>query len=485
MLFSSKIPLFLGIVILMSCIKLPAQEQLGLRLDNYSGANAITLNPAANATSAFGWDINLIGFGISGGNNMAYIEKARVGKVIRNLENIGPDPAIGIFYKGKPALEFNFKERNPIYGSLNMRIMGPSIIINLRSGHAFGLFTGVRAMVSSYDIPKIFNPYEMQRTVRLQTFAIDPFKIKGLTWSEWGINYAYTIGGDVESGLTIGANMKFMKGFQGFFINNYVGTNVTRLSNDTLHVDTVNGELGFTNNYNDSPTKSNGKGTGFDIGALLTTIADDDRPYEWRFGASILDIGSIKMTQNTEVHQVVSKDGFDVSKEDVKDLDEQDPLHDIITRLNQKAFNAPLATLKGNNMIFGLPAALQLQADYAFTKNLFLNALVVQRLSIGETLLRRDNLFAVTPRYESRWLGASMPISLYNYKQMRVGLVARLAFLTIGTEHLMSFISNSDLYGSDFYFALKLNPFKVGSLSMGKGKGGNWGKKKKVSCYKF
>ena len=486
MFYLLKSPSLIAISCLLSCSQLYAQEQLGLRLDNYSGANAITLNPAVNATCAFGWDVNLIGFGIGGSNNMAYIENTSVGKAVRNAAKIGPDPALNIFYKGTPALEYNFTDRPKSFGSMVIRAMGPSFVVNLGSGHSFGLFSSVRAVLSSNSLPRILNPYEMQRTVYGKPFDIDPFKIKGLSWSELGINYAYKIGGDIEEGgLSIGANLKLMNGLQGLFIDNFDGTKVTRLSKDTFQFDAMNGTIGFTTNYDDSPTKSNGRGIGFDIGALLTTTADDDRPYEWRLGASILDLGSIKMTRNTEIHQLLSKEAYELSKYDFQNLNANDPRADAIQRINQKAFGNPQATLKGNTMVFGLPSALQLQADYAFTKNIFLNGLVIQRIPISTTMLERDNLLAITPRYESRWLGASIPISVFNYKQVRVGLAARLAFFTIGTDHLMSFISNSNLYGTDFYMALKINPFKVGALSMGKGKGGNWGKNKRVSCYKF
>ncbi len=486
MYFLSKIPSFIAISCLLSCSQLYAQEQLGLRLDNYSGANAIILNPAANATCAFGWDVNLIGFGIGGSNNMAYIENASVGKTVRNAAKIGPDPALNIFFKGTPALEYNFTDRSKAFGSMVIRAMGPSFVVNLGSGHSFGLFSSVRAVLSSNSLPRVLNPYEMQRTVYGKSFDIDPFKIKGLSWNEWGINYAYKIGGDTEGGLALGANLKFMKGFQGFFIDNFNGTKMTRLSKDTFQFDAMNGNIGFTTNYDDKPTQSNGSGVGFDIGALLTTVADDDRPYLWRFGASILDLGSIKMSRNTEVHQFLTKEEFELSKQDFEGLNAQDPRADALQRFNQIAFKNPQATLKGNSMVFGLPTALQLQADYAFTKNIFLNGLVIQRIKISETALERDNLIALTPRYESRWFGVSLPISVFNYKQVRVGLAARLAFLTIGTEHLMSFMSNSNLYGTDFYMAVKINPFRIGSLFLGKkGSGGNWGKNKRVSCYKF
>jgi Family of unknown function (DUF5723) len=462
-----------------------AQEQLGLRLDNYSGVNAIALNPAGSTTYPMSWDINLVGVGATFHNNLGYIEKASIGKAARNANDIGPDPALNIFYDKKAVLEYNFKNKNQYYGSISARIMGPSFIIKLNSGHSFGLFSSVRASISSHNLPKILNPYEMNKIKRGQTFDVDPFKGGGLVWSEFGVNYAYKIGGDTEGGLTIGANVKYLQGLQAFFIENREGTKMARISEDTFRVDGAVGTLGFTNSYNNDISKPNGKGFGFDIGVMMTTVADDSRPYEWRMGASILDIGKIRITKNTEVHEIALKEALLIEEKDFENLNTNDPLTDALRRLNQKAYNDSTQTLKGNAMSFGLLSALQLQADYAFTNKIFLNTLLIQRIPLGN-VIQRDNLLAFTPRYETRWLGASMPISIINYQQLRIGLAARLAFLTLGTEHLLSFMSNSNLYGTDFYFALKLNPFNASGFSKGKkGNKSNWGKGKKVNCYKF
>ncbi len=481
---SSK-TIFIVLFYLLKNTFLIAQEQLGLRLDNYSGVNAIALNPAASAAYPLSWDINIVGIGATFHNNLGYIEKSNVTKTARNANSIGPDPALNIFYDKKAVLEYNFKNKSQYYGSMSARVMGPSLIVKLNNGHSFGLFSGIRALISSHNLPKILNPYEMNKIKRGQTFDVDPFKGGGLVWSEFGVNYAYKIGGDTEGGLTIGANLKYLQGLQAFFIENKEGTKMARIADDTFRVDGAIGSLGFTNSYNTDISKPNGKGFGFDIGAVLTTIANDDRPYEWRWGASILDLGKIKITKNTEVHDITLKEAILIEKKDFESLNSDDPLTDALRRLNRKAYNNPTQTLKGNSMSFGLPSALQLQADYAFTKKIFLNTLLIQRIPLGN-VIQRDNLLAVTPRYETRWLGASMPISIINYQQLRIGLAARLAFLTLGTEHLLSFMTNSNLYGTDFYFALKLNPFNVGGFSKGKkGSNSNWGKGKKVNCYKF
>ncbi len=72
-----------------------------------------------------------------------------------------------------------------------------------------------------------------------------------------------------------------------------------------------------------------------------------------------------------------------------------------------------------------------------------------------------------------------LPVSLYNYSKLRVGISARLAFITIGSDNLSSFFKQSELTGSDIYVGIKVNPFKL-NLS-GRGRGNN----KPVRCYQF
>lgn len=94
-------------------------------------------------------------------------------------------------------------------------------------------------------------------------------------------------------------------------------------------------------------------------------------------------------------------------------------------------------------------------------------------------------ILVVTPRFESRWWGASLPLSILNYEQVRIGLAARLAFLTIGTDHLLSFVGQKKLSGTDFYLSLKINAFNLGRLGSNGGFGSGNGGGKNTKCYHF
>ena len=115
-------------------------------------------------------------------------------------------------------------------------------------------------------------------------------------------------------------------------------------------------------------------------------------------------------------------------------------------------------------------------------EKVYVNGLLVQRIALGGTpALRRNNLLAGSARFEHRWYGGGVSLSLLNYKQLAVGFSARLAFLTIGSEDIGSLMGKRNLNSTDFYVGLKLNPFGLG-WNFGGG-GGRRGKN--VKCYEF
>jgi Family of unknown function (DUF5723) len=477
---------FQFILVSLLSTTLVGQEQLGLRLDNYSGVSGISLNPTSNATAQLGWDINLAGAGLFFNNNVAFIGGASVGKAASNADKIGAAEGLDIKMLSGSMLKFDFYDNlSPKYFSLSTQIMGPSFVVNLKSGHSFGLFTGARFMVGSQDLPSITNAYEFQKKKYGEVFDVDPFKVTGMGWREVGVNYAYRMGDDTEGALAFGANVRYVTAYQSFYFKNFGGTKMARLSKDSVTFQSFRGEAGFNSNAISQKdlTTPNGSGIGFDIGATLTIPSDDsDLPYKWRLGASILDMGAVTFDNNSEVHRVDIKEPYQANKSRFENLDPADPGRDAWNRFSQDVSGSPSGTLRSNSFSMGMPAAISVQADYTVMKGVFVNGLLMQRLPVGEQVLYRDNLFAITPRYESRWLGASLPISVVNWSTTRVGLAARLAFLTLGTDDLGSLITNGNLTGTDFYIALKINPFKTGLVGGGSGSSRRG---REQACYRF
>ena len=470
------------------CHKLFSQEQLGLRLSNYSGINGVILNPAAGVNNPLGWDVNIFSLGSFVANDFAFFRDASLLSLYRNRYALGLAPETKITYprKANKYLDF-FNQPHEKYFSTTNFLDLPSFQVNLESGHSFGVFTRQRLAIGTRQIPIIADPYVQQGILLGWVNKIPPMFITGMTWGELGFNYAYQFGDAIDGGLSIGATVKVLRGNQGFFFENREGTSVTRLTKDSTRINELNISAGLTKNIIGNVLANNGSGLGIDVAAqfIVGSGESDDRPYLFKVNAALLDLGRINFTRNTDVYALKFTEPLLIETKDYANLDPSDPEGDILQRINKKTNGKTDNTLQGHYFPMGLPTAFSLQGDVAVAENIFVNGLLIQRLRFNDLILSRDNLFAITPRFESHWFDASLPLSILNYEQVQIGLAARVAFFTLGTDNLMSYLGQKRLTGSDFYMALKINSFSIGKLGNGRGFNSGIKSRKSVKCYRF
>jgi len=110
-----------------------------------------------------------------------------------------------------------------------------------------------------------------------------------------------------------------------------------------------------------------------------------------------------------------------------------------------------------SSMKIGLPTAISAQFDFHYSKNIYFGAFLIQPIRLNHHTLRRPSQLAIIPRYETKMLEVSVPISLYEYRYPRVGLSFRYSFFTIGTERLGTYLGIADLNGMDIYFSFKIS----------------------------
>ena len=473
--------LFTCLFLLCTNFQSKAQEQLGLRTDNYSGVNSIMLNPANFNSYALQWDVNVAGVGVFGENSYGYIKNTRLLDIFRAYPDIQVEGAFDYDNENEipdSVLVTDYYTTNrKTYYMGQATILGPSFAIKIGNGQTFGLFTNFRAASSSHDIPPSLNFYFWDKTPYYEEIDVSPVKGAAMAWSEIGLNYSKRF--ETYNGyMDLGASVKVLQGYEGFFYENKSRVNITQIPNDTVSMDGPNMIYGFTTTNAtreiDPKVKQNGIGMAFDLG-LVYTIDGDYDTYQWKFGIGVLDIGKIQFNRNAQFHEVNTDNTVQLNKRDYLELN---TLEEAAKLFSYQAFGDSTASLENRSFGIWLPGAISLQADYAFTPNIFVNGLIIQRLGYRTAAVERGNLVAVTPRFEHRWFGASLPISLYNYEEFNVGASFRIGFLTFGSENLGSFFRKSDFTGTDFYFALKVNPFNLnfgGSNNRGKG----------AKCYYF
>ncbi len=105
-----------------------------------------------------------------------------------------------------------------------------------------------------------------------------------------------------------------------------------------------------------------------------------------------------------------------------------------------------------------LPTALSLQFDYNINDAVFINTTWVQRINFGSNPgIRRMNMLAVSPRYETDQVEVALPVQLLEYSQPAIGLMMRYRSIFAGTDQLGSTMGLTRLNGADLYLGFKMN----------------------------
>lgn len=480
-----KAPILFICIFLIS-FSLFAQEQLGIRLDNYGGINTIQLNPANSQNLPFKWDINLGEISFFAANNYAYLEKTNVLAILSRL----PEPDVAIRFYEEPGTTFSpetliaefFEDKKKRFITVSGSVLGPSALVQLPNRHTLGFMTRMRMGLSAQDLPTSVSHYTYYFREFEDEFSILPFQGTFLTWNELGLHYSKgfsTYDGEAQ----IGINIKYLQGYESAYFQNHDRLRFTKFPDDIITTTQADISFGLTTSNISGEAieiQRNGVGAAFDLGFNMV-ISEYEDTYRWKIGASVLDVGRIRFNNNAERH-VMKRDSLQtIVFEDYEFAQGITDLRPVIDLFSEQTLGDAEATLTQNEFDVWLPTAFSLQVDYAFNENLYLNATVIQRIHIQSPALKRGNLFALVPRYESRWISAALPLVYYNYQNLRVGASLRLAYLTIGTDHLGSLIVPAKFSSSDFYVALKFNPFRIGS-GFKQRKGRNRGK---VRCPEF
>lgn len=466
---NNKITIGILSIIFILSVKLQGQEMLGVTLGNYSGITGTMLNPATMTTNKTYLDINLTSADIFVRNNFGYLPMQDfviwdVFKSDYTFPVFGDDDKDFLYYDNE-----NLKSI-----TTNVRVMGPSAMLQV-GDHAFGIQTGMRYFMSGnrfpWEIPVFgYNglEYDPLHNIEFQDYDFD---ISTSAWFEAGLSYAYNVYESYDQQITIGATVKKLWGYGGSYVKvenvDYIVEN-----DSTINIINLNAEVGYSlpldydnNDFTSSPT-FRGSGVGLDVGAVFTKKKSfDSRPwnggklcsqhyenYIYQIGFSILDIGRVKYKTNTQSYSYddVSKYWPSIDTIGFNDM------NSFFGMLSDVFYNNPDASLKSNEIKIGLPTAISLQADVNINDKIYLGGMWIHPIRINSSSLRRSAQIAIVPRYESKYFEVNIPVSVYEYKYPRVGLSARLYFLTIGTERIGTYLGMSDMNGLDFYMSIKI-----------------------------
>lgn len=434
-------------------------------MSNYAGVNGLLLNPANAITLPYAWDVNLIEIGQFFDNNYAFFENTNVLHLAKNMpkvvlrpdldkENtpVPPGSIVMDFYSGA--------EKKFVHSITNL--LGPSFLVKLNEANTIGVFTRARAMLNARDVPSSLGYYEYNRQPFEAPFVVEPMSATLVSWSEIGVHYSRTMTAEYGD-IGIGINAKLLQGYEAAYVISDQAFTLTQERGNALSGINAALRYGFASSGWDSvqwQPQRNGIGFSVDVGTVFT-IGEEDGAYKWKFGASLLDVGLIRFNRSAAAHAVWVSDSTRLDMNAYRSFTGVEDLPEIAEVFSDQLLGDPNASLQNSAFSMWMPAALSLQAEMALIPSFFVNASIVQSIEPSKIGARRGSMFALTPRVESRWLEAALPVSWRDWKNFRVGMAVRVAFFHFGTEDFKSLFQNADLDSTDFYLAVKVNPFQL------------------------
>lgn len=455
------------------------QEMLGTTLGNYAGINSVQLNPSAMHNSKQYLDIQITGLDVFLQNNYLYQDKKdysfwhffQPGYVYpTHAEKYGTEERY--FYAITDGRNKN------VY--LNLRVNGPGAML-IWDRHAFGLTTALRASVSATQVPQNIANFMYLGLNYLPQHNINyiinrKFGAAGVAWGEIGLSYAYMLYQQRYDRISIGASVKRLLGLAGGYMSVHKMDYVVP-DDSTMIVNNMEANYGFSlplNYGNNEFVKGDwvkGGGFGFDVGVTYTHTLQGAykqyirRPcelryedYLYRIGVALVDIGRIRFKTNAVDYAIDNRSSYwwDVDQLDFESISR------FMDTISYRFYGNNTDTYRDNKVDIWLPSAFSMQCDLHYLGPWYLNASLIYGFRLSETGIRRPAQISVTPRYETDWFEASLPLSLYDWSLPRIGLAVRFYGLTIGTEKLGQFFHFQDFTGMDLYFTLKI-PIEKGS----------------------
>ena len=450
--------------------------------DNYSGSSFIGLNPSSMSTAFVYDDFSLASVSLGFDNSFAYLPSNKLLPSLAAVFSNQPWPTYTGVQPGK-SYYFKYDESTQpcsLYQSFDVAL--PSLMKTFGGIHTIGFSLRGRFCTSvdrmPWEIPVLITEsleYEDMHHIR---YTSEGMRVAAMGWTEADIAYSTLLFDDGVMRMSVGGTGKLLMGMTGLSVNtdalDYVVEN-----KDSLYFYALDGDiqmaLPFSNQYNfhgnsqlevEKPTVK-GWGVGFDAGFTLvnkkeTSIrrkprsACEDSPvyYYWRLGFSVLDIGGIWFGNNTAMLGLVGESvGVDLREfKGVTSVAEA--LNLLDNTVDGQA--SGVDTLSG--FFMGLPTSMSLQYDVNLTPDVYCNVSWIHPISLWlyENAVEREPVLSLTPRYETRYFGVSMPVTLYDYNYLTTGVFVRLGPLCFGTNDLLSLTGLSNTRSADFTVTLRL-----------------------------
>lgn len=450
---------------LLFTTSLNAQDFLGLRQMNYSGVHGIDLNPANVVDSRYRMDINLAGASAGVWNN--YLGASRA-----NLQDTNLTSQANFFDDYVEVWESN--RNKSIY--VNTELQLPSFMFNFNEQNAGAFTMRWRTMANidgiSPELALLIKEQLEYPSLWVSELENPNLSIQTMTWVEYGLTYGRVLREEDQHFIKVGGRVKFLQGLGAgyFFMKN---ARYEFQNSDTISVFSSEVDYGHSTNFEIEPNNLKYRfiskpGLGLDVGIVYEYRPDwqkhkfdmdgetdlwrrDENKYKFKAGFSITDIGSIKFDKGDLSTNFIA----DIT---LANIDTFDHIQDVFDF--DSTMNAMFGTSSNDERQFrmNLPTAMSFQFDYHIWKDLYINftPFFAVQWTQNENKVHYYTNYSLTPRYDYKWAGISIPLSYSPIAGERIGLGLRAGPILIGTSNINALFKNKAIYGGDLWAAVKV-----------------------------
>ena len=507
-----KKQLLVLLVFLTLSVITSAQEFLGLRQSNYSGIMGSDLNPASIADSRFKFDMVIFSGHLSGYNNHMQFNTRKMPYWWINSFNtddpvadewmnngdldklVSVDSTDSFKARGLGQLfEINDGNKNrSVFLNAEFDIL--NFMVSLGRKRAIGFQVRSRTLFNLDNVsPELIrlgsNEFEFPNVFDLN-IKDEEINMSMNSWIEYNLNYAQVIFDQDQHFVKAGGKIKFLQGIASTYLHS---SDLNFNIKDDTTANSLSGSFdygysenlgGFIESNNPNEEFSGGNitdftsklGLGFDIGVVyewrpkfqdykydMDGETDlwmrDQNKYKLKVGLAVNDIGGMRYQKGGGSNNF----NINVGLFDLQKFDNTEGFRSLDSTLQNFA-DSNFVTFDNKDdkeFYMNLPTHINLDVDYHIFKNFYANFYTRINMKFGndENTVHYPTSYAVTPRFDHRRWGVSLPLSYSNVAGFRTGLALRLgSFFSIGTGDLKPFIApgrDMNVRGMDIFFALR------------------------------
>ncbi len=446
------------VFIVLGAFSASAQYYHGIQGSGYFGSLTLHDNPSAILSSHYKWDITVLGLQGKVNTNTFLIRDYSLLSNPRNSKYIIDSGA--------------FKRHVDVVVTTN--VLNARIAIGRKSAIAFGVNVKSYTNGSSSQyrfLDTIHSTRDFMR-LNLQQHPLQA-DVRSSSWAEIYGAYAQTIITTNKVRLNAGATLRLNRGLAGGFAN-VRGINIE--SGDNASYAFTGGSIQYAYSSNLDQQQGSGSQSGVgdwlrktipgfsaDIGAemLIKQDAvslyneDDYYDYTWKLGVSLLDIGYTRYSagrnsRSIRITQPVIDSIIDERLGNVGSMNEfTDSLSTLVTA----------QALSGDFHIVN-PMRLQLSADRYLGNYFYVHGALT--MDVARHLFKENyrvggrDLLAVTPRWERKNVGLSLPLLVNERGNFWVGGAIRFGPLLLGVHNWANIFSKNKMNRGGGYIAITL-----------------------------